>query len=98
MIRPALAAAQPPRLVEVRPEGAGLAAPAADSPGPYELSDDVWAEPRPENRRHERERDSLLVHRDTEVHHLAAGDDQAFQGSFAIGEVVEAEEARLLKR
>ena len=98
LIRPAVAAAPAPRLVEVRPQGAGRAAPAADSPDPFELSDEVWAEPRPENRRsenrrRERGRDTLLVHRNTEVHNLAAGDDRVPQGSFAVGEVVEAEEA-----
>ena len=95
LIRPAAAAVPAPRLVEVRPEGAGRAAPAADSPDPFELSDEVWAEPQPENRQRERGRDALklLVHRDTEVHDLAAGDDRVLQGSFAVGEVVEAEEA-----
>ena len=54
LIRPAAVAAPAPRLVEVRPEGAGRAAPTADSPDPFELSDEVWAEPQPENRRRER--------------------------------------------
>ena len=93
LVRSAVAAAPAPRLVELRPEGAGRAAPAADSPDPFELSDEVWAEPRPENRRRERGRDLLLVHRSTEVHNLAAGDDRLLQLSFAVGEVVEAEEA-----
>ena len=93
LIRPAAAATPAPRLVEVRPEGAGRAAPAADSPDPFELADEVWTEPQPENRRRVRGRDALLVHRDTEVHNLAAGDDRVLQGSFAVGEVIEAEEA-----
>ena len=93
LIRPAAAATPAPRLVEVRPEGAGRAAPAADSPDPFELADEVWTEPQPENRRRVRGRDALLVHRNTEVHNLAAGDDRALQGSFAVGEVIEAEEA-----
>lgn len=84
LIHPAVAAQPAQRLVEVRSEGAGRAAPPAGPVDPYELSE-AWAEPRADNRR-----DTLLVHRTTEVHDLTAGDNLAFQASYAAGEVVEA--------
>ena len=90
LIRPAEGAVPAQRLVEVRPEGAGQAAPA-EAEDPHELADEAWINPSGEDRRVERRGDNILIHRGTAVHDLTTGDNAILREAFAEGEIIEAQ-------
>ena len=83
LIRRAEGAVPAQRLVEVRPEGAGQAAPAE--------AEDAWINPSGEDRRVERRGDNILIHRGTTVHDLTTGDNAILREAFAEGEIIEAQ-------
>ena len=91
LIRPAEGVAPTQRLVEVRPEGAGQAAPAGAEEDPHELADEAWVSPTGGQHRVERRGDSILIHRGTAVHDLTTGDNAILREAFAEGEIIEAQ-------
>ena len=90
LIRPAEGAVPAQRLVEVRPVGAGQAAPAV-AEDPHELADEAWINPSGGDRRVERRGDNILIHRGTAVHDLTTGDNAILREAFAEGEIIEAQ-------
>ena len=91
LIRPAEGVAPTQRLVEVRPEGAGQAAPAGAEEDPHELADEAWISPTGGQHRVERRGDNILIHRGTAVHDLTTGDNAILREAFAEGEIIEAQ-------
>ena len=91
LIRPAEGVAPTQRLVEVRPEGAGQAAPAGAEEDPHELADEAWVSPTGGQHRVERRGDNILIHRGTAVHDLTTGDNAILREAFAEGEIIEAQ-------
>ena len=91
LLRPAEGVAPTQRLVEVRPEGAGQAAPAGAEEDPHELADEAWVSPTGGQHRVERRGDNILIHRGTAVHDLTTGDNAILREAFAEGEIIEAQ-------